>query len=196
MKNFTLPKLPYNLDSLSPFISSETMDLHYNHHHRGYLDQLNKLIHDSPSNEMTLEEIVLSSQGDLFHNAAQVWNHSFFWNGLSPFNHQVALMNVTKKLQPQWNSFESFQEEFSYKALTHFGSGWTWLVMNEMKEMEIICCHDAETPLKLILTPLMVLDVWEHAYYLDYKNERKKYIQAFWKNINWDFVSNLTPNKR
>lgn len=184
-----LPKLNYELDGLQPHISKETLEYHYGKHHKAYVDKLNKAIESTKMAEMSLEEIVMNSEGGVFNNAAQVWNHSFYWNCLSPSGGgepSGALMEAIKK---DFGSFDSFKKEFTEKSLTLFGSGWAWLVKTSDGKLEITQTFNADLPMKHKKTALLTCDVWEHAYYVDYRNARPNYLEAFWKLVNWDFVS-------
>ncbi|MBF0300358.1 MAG: superoxide dismutase [Fe] [Oligoflexia bacterium] len=187
-----LPELPYSKSALSPSISSETIDFHYGKHHQTYVDNLNKLIIGTKFEEMNLESIVKQSEGGIFNNAAQVWNHTFYWNSLSPHskNRPTLSGKLESALNQTFGSFDAFKEKFNNTALATFGSGWTWLVKNNNSgQLEIISTSNAQTPLtdnskKALLT----CDVWEHAYYIDYRNSRAKYLENFWQIINFDFA--------
>ncbi|MDD0853617.1 Fe-Mn family superoxide dismutase [Halobacteriovorax sp. GB3] len=186
-----LPKLPYEMDALAPHISKETLEYHYGKHHQAYVTKLNAAIEGSEFESMSLEEIIMKSSGGLFNNAAQVWNHTFYWNCLSPNGGGEAKGEVLDLINAKWGSFSSFKEEFTNAAATNFGSGWTWLVLNN-GNLEIVNTDDAKNPMTDGLRPLLTVDVWEHAYYVDYRNARPKYLDAFWELLNWDFVnSNL-----
>lgn len=187
-----LPELPWEKSSLEPHISAETIEYHYGKHHKAYVDKLNELIKDTKYLQMPLEEIILTSEGPIFNNAAQIWNHTFFWHCMSPQGGGQASGKVGEMITKKWGSFEKFQEEFKNKAVSNFGSGWTWLVQNDQGDIEIFNTSNADTPKKHKLKALMTLDVWEHAYYIDYRNQRPKFVDAFWNLVNWDFVnSNL-----
>ncbi|WP_412462715.1 superoxide dismutase [Halobacteriovorax sp. RT-2-6] len=187
-----LPELPWSKDALAPHISAETIDFHYGKHHNAYVTKLNAAIPGTEFENMSLEEIIMNSKGGLFNNAAQVWNHSFYWNCLAPNAGGEASGAVAEAINAKWGSFDKFKEEFSNTAATNFGSGWTWLVKNKSGELEIVNTDDAETPMTSGLKALLTIDVWEHAYYVDYRNARPSYIDAFWNLVNWDFVnSNL-----
>lgn len=183
-----LPELPWAKDALEPLISKETIEYHYGKHHQAYVTKLNNLVQETEFAEKSLEDIILKADGVIFNNAAQVWNHSFYWNCLTPSGSGVAVGAIVDKISAQWDSFEDFKEEFSQKAASNFGSGWTWLVLNGEK-LEIINTDDAKNPLRDGGTPLLTIDVWEHAYYVDYRNSRPNYIESFWKLVNWDFVN-------
>ena len=186
-----LPELPWSKDALEPQISAETIDYHYGKHHNAYVTKLNAGIKGTQFEDMTLEEIILKSEGGLFNNAAQVWNHSFYWNCLAPNKGGNPTGKISELIDKNFGSFSKSQEEFSNAAATNFGSGWTWLVESNGK-LEILNTDDADTPLRHSKKALMTIDVWEHAYYVDYRNARPDYINAFWSLVNWDFVnSNL-----
>lgn len=184
-----LPELPFEKDALEPFLSSETLDYHHGKHHKAYIDNLNKLIGGTEFENKTLEDIILTSPGGIFNNSAQHWNHSFYWNCLSPNGGSEPSSEVISLLKSTFGSFDEFQTEFSQTAITTFGSGWAWLVQNENGSLEIMSTSNAGTPMTLGKTALLTCDVWEHAYYIDYRNARPKYIEAFWNIINWDFIA-------
>lgn len=189
---FTLPELPWAKDALAPHISAETIDFHYGKHHNAYVTKLNAAIEGTEYAEKSLEDIIKTSKGGLFNNAAQVWNHTFYWNCLAPNAGGAPTGAIADKINAKWGSFDKFKEEFSNSAATNFGSGWTWLVANASGDLEIVNTDDAETPMTDGHKALMTIDVWEHAYYVDYRNARPDYIKAFWELVNWDFVnSNL-----
>lgn len=190
---YHLPPLPYPQGALAPHISSETIEFHYGKHHKTYIDKLNELIIGTPFQNMSLEEVIKKSEGSLFNNSAQHWNHSFFWNCLTPKGGGYPTGAIGELISNSWNSFLEFKEEFSTKALTHFGSGWTWLIQNKRGKLEIMNTSNADNPLKHEVLPILTLDIWEHAYYLDYRNDRKNFIKAFWNIVNWDFANkNIT----
>lgn len=184
-----LPPLPYPRNALEPHMSNETLDFHYGKHHQAYVNKLNELIKGTKYENMSLEEIILSSEGPLFNNAAQVWNHTFFWNCLAPKAGGNPTGNIAKKIDEKWGSFDKFKEEFAKMAVANFGSGWTWLVQNKQNELEIVNTSNAQTPKTQGLKALMTLDVWEHAYYIDYRNARPDFIKGFWNLVNWEFVN-------
>jgi Fe-Mn family superoxide dismutase len=188
----TLPDLPYAMDALEPHISRETLEYHYGKHHNTYVEKLNGLIKDTEWANASLEEIVRGSSGGVFNNAAQVWNHTFYWHCLSPNGGGAPGGELAKAIDASFGSFDKFKEQFSDKAVTLFGSGWAWLVKKPDGSLAIVQTGNAETPLTGDSKPLMTCDVWEHAYYIDYRNARPKYLEAFWQLVNWDFVaSNL-----
>jgi superoxide dismutase, Fe-Mn family len=186
-----LPALPWAEDALEPHISKETIQYHYGKHHRAYVDKLNKLTANTEFSDLTLLEIIQKSDGGIFNNAAQVWNHSFYWNCLTPDAEPEPdpQSSLTQALQKEWGDFPSFKQAFTEAAAGHFGSGWAWLVADNYKNLKIITTSNADTPLTQGLTPLLTCDVWEHAYYIDTRNARPKYIENYWKAVNWDFVA-------
>lgn len=193
--SFTLPELPYEKDALAPHISAETLDYHHGKHHQAYVNNLNQLITDSEFANKSLEEIIKSASGGVFNNAAQVWNHTFYWHCLSPNGGGEPQGVVADAINQAFGSFQAFKEEFSKTAATTFGSGWAWLVKDKEGKLRIISTSNADTPMTSGLKALLTCDVWEHAYYIDYRNARPNYIQAFWSLVNWDFVAkNLSSN--
>lgn len=186
---FELPKLPYEKNALEPHISAETLEFHYGKHHAAYVTNLNKLVEGTDHASKSLEEIIKSSEGGLFNNAAQVWNHSFYWNCMSPNGGGEPKGELAEAINAAFGSFAEFKEQFTTAAKTQFGSGWAWLVKNTDGKLEIVKTGNAETPVSGDKTPLLTCDVWEHAYYVDYRNARPKYVEAFWNLVNWDFVS-------
>lgn len=185
---FKLPKLPYENNALEPHISKETIEYHYGKHHQTYVDKLNGLVAWTDLENNTLEEIIKNSLAWIFNNAAQVWNHTFYWNCLSPQGWWEAKWELLDKINEKFWNFESFKKEFSDTAIANFGSGWTWLVLNTDNNLEIVSTSNADTVITTDKKPLLVIDVWEHAYYIDYRNSRPNYIEAFWKLVNWDFA--------
>ena len=183
-----LPKLPYAMDALEPYISKETLEYHYGKHHQAYVTNLNNLIPDTPFEKLSLEEIILKSDGGIFNNAAQVWNHTFYWNCLKPKAEEEPPKEFAKLLNEAFGSFEQFKEQFSKTAVGTFGSGWAWLVKNPDGSLAITSTSNAGTPMTTGQKALLTCDVWEHAYYIDYRNVRPKYVENFWKLVNWDFV--------
>ena len=185
-----LPALPYAQDALAPHISAETLEYHYGKHHQAYVTNLNKLIPGTEFEGKSLEEIVKTSKGGVFNNAAQVWNHTFYWNCLSPNGGGAATGDIAKAIDAAFGSFDKFKEAFSAAAADNFGSGWTWLVKKADGTVEITSTSNAGSPLTdSSVTPLLTIDVWEHAYYVDYRNSRPNYINAFWNLVNWEFVN-------
>lgn len=185
----TLPELPYAIDALEPQISKETLEYHYGKHHATYVAKLNPLIEGTDLADADLETIIKNSEGGVFNNAAQVWNHTFYWNCLSPNGGGEASGPVAEAIDAAFGSFEDFKEQFTNSAVNNFGSGWTWLVKNTDGSVAIVNTDDADTPLTTDARPLLTVDVWEHAYYIDYRNSRPAYMEAFWSLVNWDFVN-------
>jgi Fe-Mn family superoxide dismutase len=187
----TLPPLPYAKDALQPHMSAETLEYHYGKHHQAYVTNLNNLIKGTEFETMTLEEIIKKSSGGIFNNSAQVWNHTFFWNCMAPNAGGAPTGAVAEMINAKWGSFDKFKEEFQKSAVGNFGSGWTWLVQKD-GGVDIVNTSNAGTPLVGADKPLLTCDVWEHAYYIDYRNARPKFVEGFWNLVNWDFVnSNL-----
>jgi superoxide dismutase, Fe-Mn family len=184
-----LPELPYARDALLPHISPETIDYHYGKHHQTYVTNLNNLIKDTANADKSLEEIIKTSQGGLFNNAAQVWNHTFYWHCLKPNGGGEPTGKVADAINKAFGSFATFKEKFTQTALTTFGSGWAWLVQKPDGSLELSSTSNAGCPLTGTDRALLTCDVWEHAYYVDYRNARAKYIDAFWALVNWDFVA-------
>ena len=184
-----LPPLPYAMDALEPAMSSETLEFHYGKHHRAYVKELNNLIKGTEFDNATLEEIIRKSSGPLFNNAAQTWNHTFFWNCMSPQGGSKPTGALAQAVNQTWGSYAAFKTEFTKSAVENFGSGWTWLVKGP-NGVRIVNTDDADNPLKTHDKPLLTLDVWEHAYYIDYRNARQKFVDAFLRNlVNWNFAS-------
>ena len=187
---FELPPLPYAQNALEPHISAETLEYHYGKHHKTYVDKLNGLVAGTEYENKSLEDVVKSSSGGMFNNAAQIWNHTFYWNCLSPQGGGKATGNVAAAINSAFGSFEAFKEAFTNSAVNNFGSAWTWLVKNADGSVAIVNTSNAATPLTdKGVTPLLTVDVWEHASYIDYRNARPKYLEAFWQLVNWDFVN-------
>jgi len=184
-----LPELDFAPDALQPFLSAETLAFHHGKHHQGYVDKLNGQLEGSELAELNLTELVRRAEGGVFNNAAQHYNHSFYWKGLSPSGGGDPTGAVADAISAAFGSIESFREEFSGKAKTLFGAGWCWLVKNQSGGLEIVQTQNAGCPITDGQTPLLTCDVWEHAYYVDYRNARPKYIEEFWKLVNWDWVS-------
>ena len=184
-----LPKLHYKRDALEPHISQRTIDFHYGQHHAGYVKNLNNLIENSKFENMSLEEIIKNSEGSIFNNAAQVWNHTFYWHCMTPEKDAHPQALLLKTLERDFGSFDNFKQMFIKQAATLFGSGWLWLVCDKEGKLSLLQTSNAETPLtNNELRPLLVCDVWEHAYYLDQQNLRLAYLNEFWQIINWKFV--------
>ncbi|KTD66305.1 superoxide dismutase [Fe] [Legionella spiritensis] len=189
---FSLPPLPYALDALEPHISRETLEYHHGKHHNAYVNNLNKLIPGTEFEQLTLEDIILKSSGGVFNNAAQIWNHTFYWHCLSPNGGGEPKGDLADLINKAFGSFAAFKEQFSQAAATTFGSGWAWLVQDNKGELKITSTSNAGTPMTDGLNALLTCDVWEHAYYIDYRNARPDYVAAFWSLVNWEFVeSNL-----
>lgn len=186
---FTLPKLPYEMNALAPYISQETLEYHYGKHHNTYVINLNKLIENTEYAALSLEDIIKTSTGGVFNNAAQVWNHTFYWHCLSPQGGGEPVGALADAITKTFGSFEQFKEKFTQASITTFGSGWAWLVQDAKGNLSIISTSNAGTPMTEGLTALMTCDVWEHAYYIDYRNARPNYLSAFWNLVNWQFVA-------
>ena len=189
-----LPKLPYALDALQPYISKETLEYHYGKHHKAYVDNLNKLIPGTEFEKMSLEETIMKSSGGIFNNAAQVWNHTFYWHSMTPKSKGEPSGKLADAINKKFGSFDEFKKQFTQSATTLFGSGWTWLAKNADGSLEIINTGNAGLPMKESKKALLTCDVWEHAYYIDYRNARAKYVESFWKCVNWAFVANNFSN--
>lgn len=187
---FKLMKLPYDLDALEPHISRETMEFHWGKHHQSYVTNLNALIRGTDLEGVKdLQKIILTTkQGPIFNNAAQVYNHNFFFFGLTPNGNGAPSGKLLDMIQEKWGSFKNFKDNFTKIAIATFGSGWCWLVLNRNKELEIVSTSNAINPLLAGDTPLLVVDLWEHAYYIDYRNARALFLEAWWNVVCWDFV--------
>lgn len=186
-----LPPLPYEKNALEPHISRETLTYHYEKHHQTYVVNLNKLIAGTAFESLSLDEIVMQSSGGVFNNAAQVWNHTFYWHCLSSEGGNAPQGALGAAIVEAFGSFDAFKEQFTQTALTTFGSGWAWLVQDADKKLKIVSTSNAGTPMTMGLTALLTCDVWEHAYYIDYRNMRADYVKAFWSLVNWTFVESL-----
>ena len=187
---FELPALPYAQAARAPHISAETLEFLYGKHHKTYVDKLNGMVPGTEFEGKTLEEIIKSSSGPVFNNAAQIWNHTFYWNCLSPQGGGEPSGAIADAINASFGSFEAFKEEFTNSAINNFGSAWTWLVKNADGSVAIVNTSNAATPLTDdSVTPLLTVDVWEHAYYIDYRNARPKYMEAFWQLVNWEFAN-------
>lgn len=186
---FTLPELPYKKDALQPHMSAETLEFHHDKHHAAYVNNLNKLLDGKPEANKSLEEVILNSEGGVFNNAAQVWNHTFFWNCMKPAGGGKPTGELAAAIDRDFGSFDKFKEEFSTAAATQFGSGWAWLVL-EGGKLKVTKTGNADLPMKHGQKALLTIDVWEHAYYIDYRNARPKFIETFLTHlVNWDFVA-------
>ena len=187
---FELPPLPYEKNALEPHISAETLDFHYGKHHATYVAKLNGLVEGTDQANMSLEEVVKKSDGGVFNNAAQIWNHTFYWNSLTPNGGGEPAGALADAINAKWGSFAEFQAAFNDKAVNNFGSSWTWLVKTADGGLDIVNTSNAATPLTDAgVTPLITVDLWEHAYYIDYRNARPKYLEAFWALANWEFAA-------
>ena len=185
---FSLPELPYEKNALEPHISAETLEFHYGKHHQTYVDKLNGLVEGSDLADKSLEEIIRNSDGGVFNNAAQVWNHTFYWHCLSPNGGGEPGGKLGELITRDFGSFADFKKKFTDTAINTFGSGWAWLVQNPDGKLDLVSTSNAQTPLTGQATPLLTCDVWEHAYYIDYRNARPKYLDAFWNLVNWSFA--------
>ena len=184
-----LPPLPYERNALEPHISAETLEFHYGKHHQTYVTNLNNMIAGTEFEAMPLEEIIRKSQGGMFNNAAQVWNHTFYWNCMKPNGGGEPTGKVADAINKAFGDFAKFKEEFTKLSIGTFGSGWGWLVQRPDGSLALVSTSNAGTPLTGEDTALLTCDVWEHAYYIDYRNARPKYVEAFWNLVNWDFVA-------
>lgn len=187
--SFVLPQLPFAKDALVPHISEETLDYHYGKHHQAYVTNLNNLIQGTAFEEKDLETIIKTSEAGIFNNAAQVYNHTFFWDSLSPNGGGAPKGIVLDEINKNFGSFDEFKDKFSKAALTLFGAGWAWLAKDDSGKLEILQLSNAGTPIALGKTPILTIDVWEHAYYIDYRNARPAFIEHFWELVNWDNVA-------
>jgi len=186
-KPYELPPLPYAKDALAPHISAETLDFHHGKHHKTYVDKLNGLITE---NQAPLEELCRTAKGAVFNNAAQIWNHTFYWNSLSPKGGGEPQGELGEKIKKDFGSFADFKKLFTETAVGHFGSGWAWLILDNNGKLQVKGTHDADNPLSDGSgVPLLTCDVWEHAYYIDYRNARPKYLESYWSIVNWDFAA-------
>ncbi len=185
----TLPALPYAMDALQPHISKETLEFHNGKHHQTYVTNLNNLIKGTEFENSSLEEIVKKSSGGVFNNAAQIWNHTFYWNSLSPKGGGAPSGKLADAINAKWGSFDAFKEAFTKSAVGNFGSSWTWLVKKADGSLDIVNTSNAATPVTTSDAPLITCDLWEHAYYIDYRNRRPDYLGAFWSLVNWEFAA-------
>jgi Fe-Mn family superoxide dismutase len=184
-----LPALPYKDEALVPHISKETLQFHYGKHHAGYVTKLNGLIAGTPFSAMSLDDIVRKSDGAIFNNAAQIWNHTFYWNSLSPTGGGNPKGKIDAAITKNFGSFDKFKEQFTAAATGFFGSGWAWLVETKTGDLKITTTANAGCPMTEGMKPILTCDVWEHAYYIDFRNARPDYVNAFWKLVNWDFAN-------
>ena len=190
MSRISLPELPYSRKALAPHISEETLDYHYGKHHASYMTKLQGLLEkNSEWSQASLEELITESSGAVFNNAAQVWNHTFYWNSLSPQGGGSPPQELSDILEKAFGSVEQFKEQFTACALGQFGSGWAWLVKKSNGELAVQATGNADNPLQTGDQPLLTCDVWEHAYYIDYRNARPNYLKAFWEIVNWTFIN-------
>jgi Fe-Mn family superoxide dismutase len=185
---FELPKLPYGMDALKGYLTEDQVTVHYTKHHQGYFNKLNPMVDGKPEAEMSLRDLVAKAEGGLFNNAAQAWNHTFFWNCMSPNGGGQPSGDLLAAIDRDFGSFDAFKEQFSQAASTLFGSGWAWLAKGADK-LEIMALGNADTPLKHGKEPVLTIDVWEHAYYIDYRNARPRFVSGFWDVANWDFAA-------
>ncbi|MEI6050763.1 MAG: superoxide dismutase [Bacteroidota bacterium] len=186
---FELPKLPYKLNALIPYISEETLDYHYGKHHQAYVNNLNGLIPGTEFEKADLERIIKKAEGGIFNNAAQVWNHTFYFESFSPDGRKIPQGAIADAIKGSFGSFDAFKEQFNKAAATLFGAGWVWVVKNEDNTLAILKESNAGNPLRIGLKPVMTCDVWEHAYYIDYRNKRPDYIKSFWEILDWDIIA-------
>jgi Fe-Mn family superoxide dismutase len=187
---FELPPLPYPKDALAPHMSAETFDYHHGKHHNAYVTNLNKLTEGKPEAKKTLEELIKTTEGGLFNNAAQVWNHTFFWNCMKKGGGGEPKGKLADAIKKDFGSFDEFKKQFTEAATTQFGSGWAWLVKGKDGKLKVMKTGNAETPVRTGETPLLTIDVWEHAYYIDHRNARPKFIETFLNHLaNWDFAT-------
>ena len=186
---FKLPDLPYDYNALEPSISAETLTFHHGKHHQAYVNNLNKLTADTEFENLTLEAIIKKANGGIFNNAAQVWNHTFYWHCMKKNGGSEPDGELATAITQTFGHFNDFKEQFTQQAMTRFGSGWAWLVKNHQGELEILSTANADNPLTDDKKPLLTCDVWEHAYYIDTRNDRAQYVSNFWQVVNWDFVA-------
>ena len=187
---FTLPELPYAKDALVPHLSVETLEFHHGKHHNAYVTNLNNLVPGTEFEGKSLEDIIKTSSGGIFNNAAQIWNHTFYWHSLSPNGGGAPTGALADAINKTWGSFDKFKEEFNKMAVGNFGSSWTWLVKKADGSLAIVNTSNAGTPITDAgVTPLITVDLWEHAYYIDYRNLRPKYLEGFWALVNWEFAN-------
>ncbi len=188
---FELMKLPYSMDALEPLMSRDTIETHYLKHHQGYVKKLNELIKGTEYEKVDLETIVRLSKDKIYNNAAQIWNHNFFWLCLTPETSQGPDGEVAECIDETFGSYESFKKKFIQEGVELFGSGWVWLIAGETGDLKILSGKDADNPVAYDLQPILTCDVWEHAYYIDYRHDRKSYLNNFWELVNWDFVNDM-----
>ncbi len=190
---FQLPELPFPKDSLAPYLSPETFDYHHGKHHAAYVNNANNLVKDTPMDDMSLEDVIRKAAADgttgLFNNTAQIWNHSFFWNCMSPNGGGAPTGKIGELITRDFGNLDAFKEQFTKAAVTLFGAGWAWLALNAEGKLELMPLANADTPVIHNKKPLLTLDVWEHAYYIDYRNARPKFVEGFWDVVNWDHAN-------
>ncbi|MBR9976697.1 MAG: superoxide dismutase [Bacteroidetes bacterium] len=192
---FQLPELPFSKDALTPFLSPETFDYHHGKHHAAYVNNANGLVADTPYDNMTLEAVIRTAAAEkatgLFNNAAQIWNHTFFWNCMSPSGGGAPGGRIGELITRDFGTFDAFKKQFTKAAVTLFGSGWAWLTVDESGSLELLQLSNADTPIVHNKTALLTIDVWEHAYYIDYRNARPKFVEGFWDVVNWQHVNDI-----
>jgi Fe-Mn family superoxide dismutase len=186
---FQQPPLPYPMDALVPYLSEEQIRFHYGKHHAAYFKNLNALVEGKPEEQMTLREVVIRSTGPVFNNAAQAWNHTFYWNCMAPKGGGEPAGELAQAIRRDFGSFEEFKKAFSDAAVKLFGSGWAWLATDKEGKLAIMALSNADTPLKHDKEPVLTIDVWEHAYYIDYRNERARFVEGFWNYVHWPFAA-------
>lgn len=186
---FKLPELPYEKSALEPYISKETLEYHHGKHHQAYVNKLNELIPGTQFEDLSLENIIMKSKDAIFNNAAQVWNHTFYWHCMKPNGGGEPDGELANVIEKQFGNFDQFKDKFTNAAITRFGSGWAWLVKNENGSLEVLNTMNADNPMTINKKPLLTCDVWEHAYYIDTRNDRGKYVSNFWNVVNWDYVA-------
>ena len=185
---FELPELPYAKNALEPHISQETLEYHYGKHHQAYVNKLNDLTPGTKFENASLEDIILKSDGVIFNNAAQIWNHTFYWNSMSPNGGGTPKSTLADAINDTFGSIDKFKAQFTEAAMTQFGSGWAWLVQNTSGKLSVVKTPNANNPMTDSHKPLLTCDVWEHAYYIDTRNDRGKYVSNYWEMVNWDFA--------
>eukprot|EP01120_Amphizonella_sp_Union-15-10_P015777 TRINITY_DN817_c0_g1_i1.p1 TRINITY_DN817_c0_g1~~TRINITY_DN817_c0_g1_i1.p1 ORF type:complete len:194 (+),score=53.62 TRINITY_DN817_c0_g1_i1:30-611(+) len=186
---FVLPKLPFDFDALAPKISKETLEFHYTKHHAGYVTKLNDLAKGTDLEKKSLEEIIKTQTGKAQSLAGQIWNHTFYWNALHPKGGGKPSGKIAEAIDKSFGSFDAFKKEFDDAATTHFGSGWAWLVRDDNNKLSVTSTHDGGNPLSEGKTPVLTIDVWEHAYYIDYRHDRASYVKAWWELVNWEWAT-------
>jgi len=186
---FTLPELPYAKDALQPHMSKETLEYHHGKHHNAYVVKLNQLTENKPEADKSLEELIKTTEGPIFNNAAQIWNHTFFWHCMKPDGGGEPTGKIGDLITKSFGSYENFKKEFTAAAIGQFGSGWAWLVKDGDDKVKITTTSNAGTPMKDGTMPILTCDVWEHAYYIDHRNDRAKFVGSFWNLVNWDFAN-------